>query len=196
MLGHWPCEQFLLDNKPYLYVVMSQGRRQEFFQGDLSEAPREGCPAIFQFPGGRGLNPDFSSLQWSIERISRPSLPMPAYAYVELRDIKQERINFCLRSNHKMFFTTCKSSAVRISLQIDINSMTQKLRHHLTVSLSKSLQCALTQAMTQAARTRNFIIFSVFCWLSDLVSRLDWSVRYTTTRMYNWWLQVVCSTFL
>ena len=49
----------MLDQSPP--ITPSQGRRQEFFQGRALG----GSPAIFQFPGEGGLNPDFWSLQWS-----------------------------------------------------------------------------------------------------------------------------------
>ena len=50
----------MLDNN----AKPSKGVGRNFSRGGLSEAPGEGSPAIFQFPGG-GLNPDFWSFQWS-----------------------------------------------------------------------------------------------------------------------------------
>ena len=66
MLSVWFTRLLLLNwalfaLKDTISHTYNQGRRQEFFQGRALE----GSPAIFQFSGGRGLNLDFLSLQWS-----------------------------------------------------------------------------------------------------------------------------------
>ena len=67
-------------------LSVDKGVGRNFSRGGLSGAPGEGSPAIFQFPGGGGAQPQFlvasmvKMKEFSGQGGPCPPLPMPAYA--------------------------------------------------------------------------------------------------------------------